>query len=278
MTDTTSATETAEVSETADVNDDIIDRCADTLDAAVRDRVAIPRLTLAHPELSVELAYLVQEERTRRRVAAGDPVIGAKLGLTARAKQVQMKVAEPVYGALFAGDLHPSEEPLPMATLIHPRVEPEIVFLMGEELRGPGIHAADVLAATKAVCCGMEVIDSRYADFSFTAADVVADNTSEALVVLGSRMVDPQELDLRLLGLMLEDNGEFVASATGAATMGHPADAVALLANWLGARSQSLEAGWLVFTGGLTAAVPVRAGHSITATFAHLGSVTVRPG
>jgi len=109
MTDTTSATETAEVSETADVNDDIIDRCADTLDAAVRDRVAIPRLTLAHPELSVELAYLVQEERTRRRVAAGDPVIGAKLGLTARAKQVQMKVAEPVYGALFAGDLHPAK-------------------------------------------------------------------------------------------------------------------------------------------------------------------------
>lgn len=255
---------------------DLVASCADVLDEAVRRRVAVPRLTEEHPELTVEDAYRVQDERTQRRVAAGDRVIGAKLGLTARAKQVQMKVDQPVFGRLFASDLHPSEEPLRTERYLHPRVEPEIVLLTGEELRGPGVHAAQVLAATESVACGMEILDSRFTDFSFTAPDVIADNTSAAGIVLGPRMVDPAGLDLRLLGLMLEVDGQFAASAAGAATVGHPAEAVAMLVNWLAGRGQALPAGSLVYTGGLTAAVPLEPGHSVTATFAHLGSVTIR--
>ena len=255
---------------------DLVTACADQLEQAVKARSPIGRLTEEHPGLTLEQGYLVQQECTRRRVAAGDRVIGAKLGLTARAKQVQMKVGEPVYGTLFASGIHPGEEPLRSEEFINPRVEPEIVFRLGRALCGPGVHAADVIAATESVCCGLEVIDSRYRDFSFTAADVVADNTSAARVVLGPRMVDPARLDLRLLGLVLESDGAFVASATGAETVGHPAEAVAMLANWLGERSQALEAGSLIFSGGLTAAAPLPAGTSVTATFAHLGSVTVR--
>jgi 2-oxo-3-hexenedioate decarboxylase len=255
---------------------EFIDECADALDRAVSERTAITRLTDKYGDLTIEQAYQIQDERTRRRVAAGDRLIGAKLGLTARAKQVQMNVSEPVYGRLFASDIHPSEDAVPADRFIHPRVEPEIVFLLGEELAGPGIHAADALAATRSVCCGLEILDSRFSDFSFTAADVIADNASEAGIVLGSRMLDPRELDLRLLGLILDTDGEFAASATGAATVGHPAEAVAMLANWLGGRGEVLDAGSLIFTGGLTAAVPVLPGRSVTATFAHLGSVTVR--
>jgi len=255
---------------------DLTAACADKLEHAVQTRTAIARLSEDHPDLTVEQGYLVQQECTRRRVAAGDPVIGAKLGLTAKAKQEQMKVSQPVYGVLFATGLHPCEEPLRSEDLISPRVEPEIVFRLGGTLRGPGVSASEVIAATESVCCGLEVIDSRYRDFSFTAADVVADNTSQARVVLGPRMVDPRGVDLRLLGLVLERDGEFVASAAGAATVGHPAEAVALLANWLGERGQALEGGSLVFSGGLTAAVGLPAGTFVTATFAHLGSVTVR--
>ena len=122
----------------------------------------------------------------------------------------------------------------------------------------------------------MEIIDSRYADFSFTAADVVADNTSAARIVLGPVMLDPSGLDLALVGLLLEVDGVTVATAAGAATMGHPAEAVAMLANWLGERGESLQTGWIVFSGGLTAAVPLEAGTTVTATFGHLGAVTVR--
>ncbi|MGE0881009.1 MAG: 2-keto-4-pentenoate hydratase [Acidimicrobiia bacterium] len=254
----------------------VISQCADVVQNAVRTRTAIARLTEAHPELTLEDGYAIQDEVTRRRLHAGERIIGAKLGLTSKAKQVQMKVAEPAYGYLFSTGLHPMNEPLDVASLIHPRVEPEIVFLMGERLAGPGVTPADVIAATKAICCGLEVIDSRYADFSFTGADVVADNTSEARVVLGPSFVSPVGLDLGLIGLLLEVDGDQVATASGAATMGHPADAVALLANWLGTRGKAIEAGWLVFSGGLTAAVPLNAGSHVTATFGHLGAVTVR--
>ena len=249
---------------------------ADVLAAAVADRVAVPRLTERWPELDLDDGYRIQAEGCARRVAAGERVIGAKLGLTARAKQEQMKVAEPVYGQLLSGGVHPAGDPIVVSELIHPRVEPEIVFLMGAGLRGPGVTAAEVLAATRAVCCGLEVIDSRYADFSFTAADVVADNTSAARIVLGPTTVDPAGLDLALIGLLLEVDGVTVATAAGAATMGHPAEAVAMLANWLGQRDEAILPGWIIFSGGLTAAVPLVPGSAVTATFGHLGSVTAR--
>ena len=248
----------------------------EVLAAAVRDRTPVARLTEAHPDLSLEDAYRIQAAGCARRVAAGERVIGAKLGLTARAKQEQMKVAEPVYGRLLSGGVHPAADPVVVAELIHPRVEPEIVFVMGEGVRGPGVTAPEVLAATRAVCCGLEIIDSRYADFSFTAADVVADNTSAARIVLGPTLVDPAGLDLALIGLLLEVDGSTVATAAGAATMGHPAEAVAMLANWLGERGEAILPGWIVFSGGLTAAVPLEPGSSVTATFGHLGTVSTR--
>jgi 2-oxo-3-hexenedioate decarboxylase len=249
---------------------------ADRLEAARRDRAPIERATPAVPALTLAEAYAVQDELTTRREAAGDRVIGTKLGLTSRAKQAQMGVAEPVYGRLFAGTLHGAESPLDVGTLIHPRVEPEIVFAIGQRLAGPGVTTADVLRATTAVCGGLEIIDSRFANYSFTAADVVADNTSEAKIVLGPRMVPPADLDLSLVGVLLEVDGELVATAAGAATLGHPAEAVASVANWLGSRGQAIEAGWLVLSGSLTAAVPLVAGSHVTATFGHLGSVRVR--
>ena len=250
--------------------------CADLLDGAVRDNAAIARLTASHPSLTLADGYAIQGELAARRVARGERIVGAKLGLTSRAKQAQMQVDEPVYGQLFSRGPHPANEPFVVGSLIHPRVEPEIVFVVGERLAGPGVTAGDVIAATRYVCAGLEIIDSRYRDFSFTAADVVADNTSEARIVMGPVMVAPAGLDLALVGLLLEVDGEQVATASGAATVGHPAEAVAMLANWLGGRGRAIEAGWCVFSGGLTAAVPLSAGTHVTATFGHLGSVTVR--
>ncbi len=201
---------------------ELVAEAADTLAGAVAERVAVPRLTERWPELALEDAYRIQAEGCARRVAAGERVIGAKLGLTARAKQEQMNVAEPVYGRLLSGGVHPAGDPIVVSELIHPRVEPEIVFLMGAGLRGPGVTSAEVLAATRAVGCGLEVIDSRYADFSFTAADVVADNTSAARIVLGPTMVDPTGLDLALIGLLLEVDGVTVATAAGRGHDGPP--------------------------------------------------------
>lgn len=246
------------------------------LSEAIANRTAIGPLT-AHTPMTNEDGYAVQAAHVAQKVAAGDKVIGAKLGLTSKAKQKTMKVDEPCYGVLMASGLLPAEEPLRLNTLIHPRVEPEIVFRIGERLAGPGITSAAVLDATEAIGCGMEIIDSRFADFKFTLPDVVADNTSAARFILGPRWVDPKDIpDLSLVGVVLEADGQPVTTAAGAAILGHPAEAVALLANWLGARGKAIEAGWIVFSGGMTDAVPLTPGRHVNATFGRLGRITIR--
>jgi 2-oxo-3-hexenedioate decarboxylase len=245
------------------------------LDAEAR-RTAVTPISETEPTITLEDAYAIQDELLARRLARGERLVGAKVGLTSRAKQQAMGVAEPVYGWLTDAMAHPAEAPLPLGTLIHPRVEPEVVFLLGADLAGPGVTAQDVLAATAAVCCGLEVIDSRYEEFRFTLPDVVADNTSAARFVLGPRRLAPAGLDLSLVGCLLEDGPDLVATAAGAAVVGHPAESVALLANHLGRRGRRLEAGWVVLSGGLTDAVRLAPGSHVSATFGHLGRVGVR--
>ncbi|MBX2803704.1 MAG: hypothetical protein KTR31_38865 [Myxococcales bacterium] len=252
-----------------------IDHWAAYLQRAVDERTAVPAITKS-TELSLPDAYAIQQASIDARVAAGGRIIGAKVGLTSRAKQQQMGVSEPVYGWLTDEMLLPAEVPVSLSELVHPRCEPEIVFLMAHDLQGPGVTAHDVLAATEAVCGGIEVIDSRYEAFSFTLPDVVADNTSAARFTLGSNRVAPDEADLALMGCLFEVDGELSATAAGAALMGHPAECVAMLANHLGRQGKAIEAGWIVLAGGLTPAVHLHAGTHATATYAHLGRVGVR--
>ncbi len=236
---------------------------------------AVAPITDTEPGLTLEDAYRIQDALIQRKLADGERLIGAKIGLTSRAKQESMGVHEPVYAWLTDRMLVPPETPLSLGDLIHPRAEPEIVFVLQRDLAGPGVSAQAVVDATSVVCCGLEIIDSRYANFRFTLADVVADNASSARFMLGARRVPP-EFDLALEGCLLEVDQELVATAAGAAVLGHPAEAVAHLANALGARGRGLEAGWVVLSGGLTEAQPLLPGRQIDATFARLGRVGVR--
>jgi 2-oxo-3-hexenedioate decarboxylase len=252
-----------------------IGKWADYLLEAEARREAVAPITDTDPELTLDDAYRIQDELVTRRIAAGERLVGAKLGLTSRAKQASMGVYQPIYAWLTDGMVVPLEAPLPLGELIHPRVEPEIVFVLGRDLAGPGVTAQAVLDATASVCCGLEVIDSRYADFRFTLPDVVADNASASRFVLGPRRV-AADFDLRLEGCLLEVDGKLVATAAGAAVLGHPAEAVALLANALALRGKRLEAGWVVLSGGLTDAVPLATGRHVDASFARLGHVGIR--
>jgi 2-oxo-3-hexenedioate decarboxylase len=236
---------------------------------------AVAPITDSESDLTLDDAYLIQDELIAQKLAEGHRLVGAKIGLTSRAKQESMGVHEPVYAWLTDKMVVPVEAPLSLRPLIHPRAEPEIVFVLGKSLAGPGVNVQAVLDATSAVCCGIEIIDSRYADFRFTLSDVVADNASSARFVLGGRRVDP-EIDLALEGCLLEVDGELVATAAGAAVLGHPAQAVAQLANALGERGRELEAGWVVLSGGLTDAQPLAPGHHVQATFARLGGICLR--
>lgn len=220
------------------------------------------------------VAYEVQRGVVGLRLGRGERLVGGKLGLTSRAKQIAMGVDRPLYGLVTSGMARNSGSRLLLEELIHPRVEPEIAFVLGEPLEGPGVTVADVLAATRYVCPALDVIDSRYEGFRFTHLDAIADNASSAVFALGDDLVEPKG-DLALTGCVLEVDGRVVESAAGAAVMGHPAAAVAYMANQLVATDRRLEAGWVVLSGGLTAPVPLLPGSTVTATLSGLGSVTL---
>lgn len=240
---------------------------ADRLGRAVVERSAIDPLT---DEIALDLPTAYEVQRVLRERAG--PLAGWKLGVTSRAKQAQVGLDTPVYGFLPAAAALEPGEPLPCSERIQPRAEPEIAFVLGRDLAGSGVGVADVLAATAGVAVGIEILDSRYHDYRFTMADVVADDTSLGRFVVGEP-VPVAGIDLRLVGVLLERNGELVDTASGAASLGHPAAAVAWLARQLAASGEGLAAGQVVLSGGLTAATPVTAGDVVTVSIDRLGTL-----
>lgn len=240
---------------------------AERLAAAIRDRRAIEAPT---EDLSVDDAYEVQDELVK---LLGGDVVAAKLGLTSLAKQEQMNVSEPLYGWLTDAMQLDVGQPVLRDELIQPRVEPEIAFLLGEELGGRGVTAARVLAATHAVMPALEVLDSRFSGYRFTLPAVISDDASAGRFRLGDPVPLEAGTDLRLVGCMFEKNGELVATAAGAAVLEHPAAAVAWLVRKLAARGRTLPAGTAVLSGALCAAVTIEPGDLIRASFDRLGSV-----
>ena len=235
-----------------------------------------PKITDDHPDMDWDDAYAIQDRIRERKLARGCRIIGYKAGLTSHAKMQQMGVASPVFGFLADYFSVPESSTVHVAELIHPKVEPEIAFVLKRALQGPGCTIADVLAATDFVLPGIEIIDSRYRDFKFDLKSVVADNTSAARFVVGGQALRPEAVDLRTVGLVLERNGTPVALGAGAAVLGHPATAVAMLANHLGQRGQALPAGALILSGGVTEAVTVAAGDNVCLRVQGMGSIGLR--
>ena len=246
------------------------------LEQAELEAQDVVKITDAHPDMDFDDAYAIQYAIRKAKLSRGQKLAGLKMGLTSHAKMTQMGVETPIYGFFFYYMARGDGEEIRIDELIHPKVEPEIAFVTKTDLRGPGCHIGDVLAATDFVVPAMEVIDSRYRDFKFDLKSVIADNTSSSRFVAGGQARDPRELDLRTLGVVLEKNGEIIATGAGAAVLGHPANSVAMLANMLGARGEHIPAGTFIMTGAGTEAVAVAKGDTVTARFQELGSVSVR--
>jgi 2-oxo-3-hexenedioate decarboxylase len=249
---------------------------AERVDGARRCAAAIAKLTDEFPDLTIEDGYAIQDELRRRALASGHRILGFKAGLTSPAKMRQMGVEAPIVGFLSSDGLGTDGGSIPVSGLIHPKVEAEIAFVTEQALRGPGCDRERVLRATEFVLPALEIIDSRFAGFRFDLPSVIADNTSAARYVTGARRRSVGDLDLAVLGVVLEKNGEVVARAVSAAVLGHPANAVAMIVNHLAARGEELPAGILVMSGGITEAIAVAAGDFVTASIDELGSVSAR--
>lgn len=257
-------------------NDPILQDLAAELYDALRRAESLEPLSARYPQLTLEDAYAIQQRLIARRLEDGERVVGKKIGVTSQAVMNLLGVGQPDFGILTDAMTFNAGEAIPAASLIQPKAEGEIAFVLKHDLQGPGVTVADVLRATEGVMACFEIVDSRIRDWKIRIQDTVADNASCGVFVLSDRLVPLAEVDLSLCGMVLEKNGEIVATGAGAASMGSPAVAVAWLANTLGRLGMPLKAGEVILSGSLGPMIPVAAGDNLRVSIAGIGSCSVR--
>src|SRR5215469_7475099 len=249
---------------------------AKALYAARRDRQPIEPFTDADPDLGMADGYAIARQLTSMLVSDGDSVIGYKVGLTSKPMQQMIGVDSPDHGPVLGSTVYNDGAAVSLSHFIQPKIEAEIAFMLGASLRGPGVTVLAARQAISGMVAAMEIVDSRFADWRIRLADTVADLASNGAVALSSRVVPLDDLDPRLIGMVMTNRGELVDTGAGAAALGDPIAVVAWLANALGDMGAELEAGQLVMTGALHAAVTMQPGDVFRAEFDRLGSATVR--
>ena len=252
------------------------DRYGDELYASLQTREPVEPLTNREPGITIDDAYRIQLRMIQRRLAAGETVVGKKIGVTSKVVMDMLGVNQPDFGFLLSGMVFNEGEAVDTAKLIAPRAEAEVAFILGRDLVGPGVTAADVIRATDCVMPCFEIVDSRIKDWKIKLQDTIADNASCGVFTLGGTRRSPRDLDLALAGMVLEKNGEIISTSCGAAVLGSPANAVAWLANTLGAFDIALKAGDVILSGSQSPLVPVKAGDSFHCSVGGLGSTSVR--
>lgn len=243
---------------------------------ALRGRYAVLPLIERDPSLTIDQAYAISLEFLARRVAEGERVVGKKIGVTSKAVQDMLGVHQPDFGFLtdwmhVSGDIHVDGK-----ALIAPRAEAEIAFILKEPLAGPGITAADVIAATASIAPCFEIVDSRIRDWKISIVDTIADNASCGVFVLGEARADPREHDLPALRVTVTKNGAPLSEGLGSAVQGDPAQAVAWLANTLGSHGVTLDAGDVILSGSLVPLEPAVKGDVFEMTLHGIGRCIAR--
>jgi 2-oxo-hept-3-ene-1,7-dioate hydratase len=251
------------------------DKAADLLLMAEKDRKPVVQLSKTWPDITIEDAYAISSEVTRRKIAAGARLIGHKIGLTSKAMQQSSQINEPDYGHLLDNMLVADGAKVPHANYCVPRVELELAFVLAKPLKGPGVGLLDVLRATEYVVPSIEIIDARVQN-QRKIFDTVADNGAAAGIVIGGRPVGPMDIDLRWVGGVMYRNSEIEETGVSAGVLGHPALGIAWLANKLAPFGGVLEPGNIMLSGSFIRPVWAEKGDTLHADFGPLGGVAVQ--
>ena len=241
---------------------------AQLLDDAARDARAVPQID-PKGALSLPDAYAIQFASIRRRVVRGERRVGVKMGFTSRAKMVQMGIDDVIWGRLASGMQVEEGASVKFARFVHPRVEPELAFVLKKPLAGD-VTLVEALAAVEAVAPALEIIDSRYQDFKFSLPDVIADNASSSGFVVGA-WSDPHQ-DFSNLGLTMSIDGRVAQVGSTAAILGHPLRSLVAAARLSAAAGEPLQAGWVVMAGGATPAEWIKPGQYVSIEMERLGT------
>ncbi|MBA4710605.1 2-oxo-hept-4-ene-1,7-dioate hydratase [Aquitalea aquatica] len=261
---------------------DIIQDTARRLHQAEQQREQIRQISLDYPDITIEDAYAIQRRWVEMKLAEGRTIKGHKIGLTSRAMQMSSQINEPDYGTLLDDMFFNDGSDIPTSRFIVPRVEVELAFILGKELKGPNITLFDVYQATDFVIPALEIIDARSQSIDPASGrprkvfDTISDNAANAGVVMGGRPVKPSELDLRWVSALMYRNGVIEESGVAAAVLNHPANGVAWLANKLAPFDVSLQPGQVILGGSFTRPVPARAGDTFHVDYGPLGAISCR--
>jgi 2-oxo-3-hexenedioate decarboxylase len=247
-----------------------LNKLAAMLDDAARTGVAIAQLSESFPDLDVTAGYAIQQLAIQRRLSRGERRVGTKMGLTSRAKMRQVSVDQVIWGRLTDAMSIDEGSELTLAGRVHPRVEPEVVFIMKKPLAGR-VSAAEAMAAVEAVAPAAEIIDSRYRNFKFNLSDVVADNASSSGFIVGNPR--PATTDVANLGIVMRVDGQAVQIGSSAAILGHPIRSLVAAARMVAEAGEILRPGDIVLAGAATEAVPLRPGLHVRTEIQDLGVV-----
>lgn len=254
-----------------------IETFGDALYDALINREVIDPVTEQAPDIAIEDAYQISLRMLKRRTDAGEKVVGKKVGVTSKAVMDMLNVHQPDFGFLTDRMMYSTGADIPASSaMIQPRAEGEIAFVLKDDLTGPGINNADVIAATDFVMPCFEIVDSRIRDWKIKIQDTIADNASCGVVVLGDTAVKPTAVDLSTCGLVMELNGEIISTGAGAAALGSPVNSVTWLANTLGSFGIGLKAGEVILSGSLVPLQPVQAGDNMNMAIGGIGECSVR--
>lgn len=250
-------------------------KAAESLLEAERTRTPVVQLSKTYPNIEIEDSYAIQAEVTRRKIAGGAKLIGHKIGLTSKAMQQSSGIDEPDYGHLLDNMIVADGAKVKHADYCVPRVEPELAFVLGKPLKGPGIGLLDVLRATEYIVPAIEIIDARVQN-PRKIYDTVADNGAAAGIIIGGRPVGPNDVDLRWVGAVFYRNSEIEETGLAAGVLGHPALGIAWLANKVGQFDTVLEPGHIMLSGSFTRPVWAAKGDTLHADFGPLGALAAQ--
>jgi 2-oxo-hept-3-ene-1,7-dioate hydratase len=258
---------------------DDIEAAAAALQEAERSHRQIAALTQRFPEMDMDDAYAVQSAWVQNKVAAGDPVIGYKIGLTSRVMQRAMKIDTPDFGVLLESMRFANRSDIAHASFTDPRIEVELAFVLKDALFGEDLGIEAVLEATDYVVPALELIAARSyrvdpeTGYTRTVMDTIADNAANAGIVLGERRFRPDALDLRWSGAILYRNGVIEETGLAAAVLDHPANGICWLARRHAPHRIALEPRQILLSGSFTAPLAVSPGDAIRADYGPLGEI-----
>lgn len=253
----------------------LIDKLAKELIVAEDTCTTIERFSVRYPEITIEDAYKIQDRVIELKLERGEKIIGKKIGLTSKGIREQIGVFEPDYGTLTDRGLIYGKEEIDLSTLIDPKIEAEIVFVLKEDLKGPVVTPWDVIRATEGIMPALEIVDTRFNSWNFKIYDTISDSASYARIVVGDKMTKLDDLDLSVVGMASYKNGELINTASGAAVMGNPINSVVWLANKMIEFGNYLKKGEIVLSGSFTPVFPIKPGDHVNVIFDRIGSVTL---